>query len=157
MTDQAIPVGDALRAAQLDVVIADLARDVVHEVVPEQSDYFELLLKDGTGTRRPWTGGTIGSGSELPVVADVIITLLTGTVAQVWGAATFARLQRRRGLRRRRSVETAQITIDVGGIDKARAVCIEHGMTLGLSEQEATMLGDAVDGVLRRAVTGTDR
>jgi hypothetical protein len=86
------------------------------------------------------------------VLADLVYPLLAGTFAQVLGASAFARLQRRRWWRRKRAVvPSALITLNLEQIERARAACIAHGMTLGLSEAEATMLADAVHGALRRA------
>jgi hypothetical protein len=138
------------------VTIADLARHVVGEVGPAQLDYLELVTESwerGAAPRRArsWTGGTVGSGVQPWVLADLVYPLLAGTFAQVLGAAAFARLQRRRWWRRRRAVAPPEpVTLTLEQIERARAACVAHGMTLGLSEAEATMLADAVHGALRR-------
>jgi hypothetical protein len=136
-------------------MIADLARHVVGEVEPGQLDYLELVTdswESGAAPRRAWAGGTVGSGVQPWVLADLVYPLLAGTFAQVLGASAFARLQRRRWWRRKRAVvPSALITLNLEQIERARAACIAHGMTLGLSEAEATMLADAVHGALRRA------
>ena len=116
----------------------------------------------GKDPRKPsegWSGGSVRlGGSDPSVLGDVILPLLTGTAAQVLGAAGFAGLQRRRWWRRRsRAPRPAQLVLDVDRIDEIRDACIAHGMTLGLNEAEATMLADAVQGVLRRAADGGPR
>lgn len=139
------------------MTIADLARHVVGEVEPTQLDYLELVTADREGRGAPrgsrtWNGGTVGSGVQPWVLADLVYPLLAGTFAQVLGAAAFARLQRRRWWRRKRAVvPSARIVLTPEQVERARAACIAHGMTLGLSESEATMLADAVHGALRRA------
>lgn len=150
--------------ASQEVVVADVARQVIRRIAPDQSEYLELVIaarEQGTeDARRPWggSGGAVRSGSELSVLADVIFPLLTGTIAQVWGAATFAKLQRKRWWRRRpKAAPAVRLVLDISRIDEAREACIEHGMTLGLSRAEATMLADAVHGVLRRSADGDQR
>jgi len=154
MTDRARP--DNVGSSERPVTIADLARHVVGEVEPAQLDYLELVTDSwerGAAPRRTraWTGGTVGSGVQPWVLADLVYPLLAGTFAQVLGAAAFARLQRRRWWRRKRVVPSATITLTPEQIERARAACVAHGMTLGLSEAEATLLADAVHGALRRA------
>ncbi|MBP2337389.1 hypothetical protein JOF41_003567 [Saccharothrix coeruleofusca] len=141
------------------VTIADLARRIVAEVEPEQVDYLALVTASwerGAPPRgsRSWTGGTVGSGVQPWVLADLVYPLLAGTLAQVLGASAFARLQRRRWWRKRAVVPSAQITLTPEQVERARAACIAHGMTLGLSESEATMLADAVHGALHRTDDG---
>lgn len=147
---------DNVRSSDGPGTIADLARHVVGEVEPGQLDYLELVTdswESGAAPRgtRTWTGGTVGSGVQPWVLADLVYPLLAGTFAQVLGAAAFARLQRRRWWRRRRTVvPSASITLTPEQVERARAACVAHGMTLGLSEAEATMLADAVHGALHR-------
>jgi hypothetical protein len=155
MTEMARP--DNVDSSEHPITIADLARHVVGQVEPAQLDYLELVTADrerggAAQASRTWTGGTVGSGVQPWVLADLVYPLLTGTFAQVLGAAAFARLQRRRWWRRKRDLPpSALITLTAEQVDQARAACISHGMTLGLSEAEATMLADAVHGALRRA------
>ncbi|MEU5696915.1 hypothetical protein [Actinosynnema sp. NPDC020468] len=145
----------------MNPTIADLAREVVRRIAPEQSEYLELVVvareRGVGGTRRPWdwSGGAVGSGSPPDVLTDVIFPLLTGTIAQVWGASAFAHLQRRRWWRRRGQPKpSTRVVLDASRIEDARAACVAHGMTLGLTEPEAAMLADAVVGVLRGAADG---
>lgn len=150
--------------APLEISVAELAREVVGRVAPGQSEYLELVIaareRDAGRVRRPagWTGGAVGSGGTgLDVVANVVIPLLTGTVTQVWGAAAFAGLQRRRWWRRApRPVPSTRVVLAADRIDEAHTACVKHGMTLGLSEAEAVLLADAVEGVLRRGAAGRD-
>lgn len=150
------PRPDNVRSSGEPVTIADLARQVVAEAEPAQSDYLELVTaawERGTppNRARSWTGGTVGSGVQPWVLADLVYPLLAGTLAQVLGASAFARLQRRRWWRRKRAIApSAVLTLTSEQVERARAACIAHGMTLGLSESEATMLADAVHGALRR-------
>ncbi|MFC5094407.1 hypothetical protein [Amycolatopsis plumensis] len=116
----------------------------------------------GKDSRKPagaWTGGEVGLGGTDPsVLSDIIYPLLTGTAAQVLGAAGFAGLQRRRWWRRRsRTTKPAQLALDVDRIDEVRGVCLVHGQTLGLNEAEAALLADAVEAALRRAAKGERR
>ncbi|WP_246018919.1 hypothetical protein [Saccharothrix australiensis] len=148
---------DNIGSAEKTATIADLARHVVRAVEPEQADYLELVTaswESGAGSRRTpaWTGGTVGSGVQPAVLADLVYPLLAGTFAQVLGASAFAALQRRRWWRRKRAVvPSTRITLTAEQVERARAAVVAHGMTLGLSEAEATMLADAVHGALRRA------
>lgn len=144
------------------VPFADLARAVIAEVAPRQLPYLALVTAEWTAGKDPctlskgWSGGEVRLGGPDPsVLGDVILPLLTGTAAQVLGAAGFAGLQRRRWWRRRsRTAKPAQLVLDVDRIDEIRGACIAHGMTLGLNEAEATLLSDAVHGVLRRLADG---
>ncbi|QKV73754.1 hypothetical protein [Amycolatopsis sp. Hca4] len=162
MTEMTHPEGvDRERVAspaRLVIAFADLARDVVAEVAPDQLPYFALVTAEwaaGKDPRRPggtWSGGEIGSGGAFSVLGDVILPLLTGTAAQVLGAAGFAGLQRRRW--RRRRPRPAHLVLDVSRIGEIRDACVLHGRTLGLNEAEATLLADAVQAVLRRTADG---
>ncbi|MBB5960668.1 hypothetical protein FHS29_007296 [Saccharothrix tamanrassetensis] len=160
MTEIARPGDVDLPEGSVSVMVADLARQVVDLVAPEQLEYFGLVTESwesGKVPRRPrsWTGGTVGSGVDPSVLADIVYPLLAGTIAQVLGATTFAGLQRRRWWRRkRRAVPSTRITLTSEQVDQARTACIAHGMTLGLNESEATMLADAVHGALRRSADG---
>ncbi len=148
--------------ARLVIGLADLAQEVVAEVAPGQLPYLALVTAEwaaGRDPRKPagaWTGGEIGLGGTDPsVLSDIIYPLLTGTAAQVLGAAGFAGLQRRRWWRRRRRATTpTQLALDVDRIDEVRDACLVHGQTLGLNEAEAALLADAVEAALRRAVRG---
>lgn len=149
-------------SGQLAIGFADLARAVVGEVAPEQLPYLALVTAEWTAGKDPrtptgaWSGGEIGLGGTDPsVLSDIIYPLLTGTAAQVLGAAGFAGLQRRRWWRRRpRPKLPAQLVLDVDRIGEISDACISHGQTLGLNEAEATLLADAVLAVLRRAADG---
>lgn len=154
MTEMAPP--DNVGSSARPMTIAALARHVVGKIEPAQLDYLDLVTADreGRGTApgsRNWTGGTVGSGVQPWVLADLVYPLLAGTFAQVLGATAFARLQRRRWWRRKREVPpSARIFLTPEQVERARTACVEHGMTLGLSEAEATMLADAVHGALQR-------
>ncbi|MEV6648812.1 hypothetical protein [Amycolatopsis sp. NPDC051371] len=164
MTEKARPEGagreGVVLPARITVELADLAREVVAEVAPDQLPYFALVTAEWTAGKEPrkpagaWSGGEIGLGTDLPLLSNIIFTVLTGTAGQVLGAAGFAGLQRRRWWRRRRTARPAQLVLDVDRIDEIRDACIVHAQTLGLNEAEATLLSDAVHGVLRRAADG---
>jgi hypothetical protein len=154
MTATARPDGPA--PAVLRIPLVDLARAAVTQVVPEQKDYFELVTAAWDDGVRPsgggagWTGGSVRSGVDPSVLSDVIYPLLTGTIAQIVGAAGFAGLRRKRWWRRsRKQVTSAVVEVPISQLDQVREVCVTHGTTLGLSVAEATMLADAVYGVLR--------
>ncbi|MDX3188631.1 hypothetical protein PV458_09530 [Streptomyces sp. MN03-5084-2B] len=147
--------------ARITVELADLAREVVAELAPDQLPYLGLVTAEwtaGKDSHKPagaWSGGKIGSGTDLPLLSNIIFTVLTGTAGQVLGAAGFASLQRRRWWRRRpRTARPAQLVLDVDRIDEIRDACIVHAQTLGLNEAEATLLSDAAHGVLLRAADG---
>jgi hypothetical protein len=147
--------------ARITVELADVARDVVAEVAPDQLPYLALVTAEWTAGKDPgkpagaWSGGEIGSGTDLPLLSNIIFTVLTGTAGQVLGAAGFAGLQRRRWWRRRpRTARPAHLVLDVDRIDEIRDACIIHAQTLGMNEAEATLLSDAVHGVLLRAADG---
>ncbi|WP_328615205.1 hypothetical protein OHS18_47125 [Amycolatopsis sp. NBC_00355] len=147
------------RPPRIAIDFADLAREVVAEVAPQQLPYLALVTAEwtkGKDPRKPstgWSGGEVRFGGQgFSALGDVILPLLTGTAAQVLGAAGFAGLQRRRWWRRR--PRPAQLVLDVDRIGEIRDACLEHGVTLGLNTAEATLLSDAVLGVLRRAADG---
>ncbi|GLW90510.1 hypothetical protein [Actinokineospora globicatena] len=156
MTEVVRPEGGAASAGTVTVDLPDLARDVIARVAPEQLDYLRLVTEAwevGRARRSwKWTGGAVGVGNELDVVTDVVFPLLTSTIAQVWGAATFANLQRRRWSRRKAAPAT--ITLDLRHLALAHAACVHHGTTLGLSTAEATLLADAFEATLRRQADG---
>ena len=146
------------------VVVADLAREVVAEVAPAELEYLVLVTaarNSGKGYRSKslrGTGGSVGSGAPDPtVVAAIVYPLLTGTIAQVLGASVFAKLQGRRWWRRKRDLPPrTRVTLDQAHLAEVRDACVRHGITLGLSEARATLLAEAVDGVLRRGIDEGD-
>ncbi|MEU0793451.1 hypothetical protein ABZ342_25540 [Amycolatopsis sp. NPDC005961] len=148
--------------ARITIDFADLAREVVAEVAPRQLPYLALVTAEWTAGKDPrrsakgWSGGEVRfGGTDFSVLGTIIFPLLTNTAGQVLGAAGFAGLQRRRWWRRRPpAARPAQLVLDVDRIDEIRAACVDHGRTLGLNEAEATLLSDAVHGVLRRAADG---
>ncbi|MDN3357881.1 hypothetical protein [Actinomadura sp. DC4] len=144
------------------ILLGDLARKVVEKTAPEQLDLFAEVTAQWADGRVPgrrrhgWLGGSVGSGFEHVVTSEVIYPLLSGTLAQVLGTAVATRRWRRR----RRDVPPlpqVRVALDAGQIAAFRSICISHGMTLGLSEAEATLLADAVHGVLVMAASGQER
>jgi hypothetical protein len=148
-------------ADQLVITQADVAEGVIRAIAPDQLGLLAAVTAEWDAGRAPgrrrwgWLGGSIGSGIEPAVLTDVIYPLLTGTFAQVLGTAAISGWQQRRWWRRRGrrllSAPRAQVTLDVGQLDAVRAACVAHGMTLGLSKAKATVLADALQGVLRQA------
>jgi hypothetical protein len=148
-------------ADQVIITQADVAEGVIRAVAPDQLDLLAAVTAEWDAGRAPgrrrwgWLGGSIGSGIEPAVLTDVIYPLLTGTFAQALGTAAISGWRRRRWWRRRGrralSGPRAQVTLDVGQLDAVRAACVTHGMTLGLSKAKATVLADAMQGVLRQA------
>ncbi|PPK71237.1 hypothetical protein V5P93_003102 [Actinokineospora auranticolor] len=155
MTDMAHPE-DTDTGAAVTVALAGVARAAIAAAAPGELDYFDLVAVSWhDGGRRGVAGaaaGTVGSGAGPVVFSDVVFPLLTGAVAQVVGAAAFAGLRKRRWWRRRR--EPAAVAIRLDQVAAVRAACVAHGMTLGLSESEATLLADAINGALRAAAGG---
>ncbi|MFD9733354.1 hypothetical protein [Umezawaea sp. NPDC059074] len=145
-----------------DMMVAEVARRLVEAENPKELGRLAevtALWESGRAPRprsRRWQGGSIGSGLAPWVLSDVVYPLLTGTFAQVLGAATFAGLQRRRDrwLRPRRyraavaAVPSTQLALNRVEIAALRKACVDHGMALGLSRSKATLLADALIGVL---------
>lgn len=152
----------------LTIVLADLAQSVVAAQAPEQVELLAAVTArwesgEVPGRRRwGWTGGSVGSGIEPVVLSNLIYPLLTGTLAQVLGSAAVEGWRRRWWRHRRRgsdlpSVPRVQVTLDVDQIEAVRVASVAHGMALGLSEARATILADAVHGVLCRALAKSGR
>ncbi|RZU53837.1 hypothetical protein EV385_5771 [Krasilnikovia cinnamomea] len=160
-TDRSRPTGGTVT-----VELGELAHAAVVATAPDQIDLYTAATarRDaGAGHRRPgWTGGSIGSGLEPVLLAEVIGPILLGASAEVLGAATVATWRgRRRWFRRgwwsrRRGPAQAgprtRVTLDADQVEALRSACVRHGTTLGLSEAEATLLADAVHGALCRAL-----
>ncbi|GAB1691070.1 hypothetical protein [Krasilnikovia sp. M28-CT-15] len=152
--------------AAVTVELGDLARAAVATAAPDQIDLFTAATAQWeTGAARRWpggTGGSVGSGIEPVLLAEVVGPILLGASAEVLGAATvtawrYRRQWFRRGWwpRRRRNtdaVSRTRVAFDVDQVEALRSACVRHGTTLGLSEAEATMLADAVHGALCRAL-----
>ncbi|MBM7773889.1 hypothetical protein JOD54_004093 [Actinokineospora baliensis] len=142
--------------APTTVALSHLAQRIVTEVAPDQGDYLQAVTAAlETGDRRArLLGGAVGSGVEPTVLADLIYPLLTGTVAQVLGAAGFAAVQRRKRWRRKNKGgprPSTTISITAAQIAPMREACLAHGQVLGLSPEEATLLADALERALLRS------
>ncbi|GAA2978582.1 hypothetical protein [Actinokineospora diospyrosa] len=147
----------ARSTAPITVAFSHLAKDIVAEVAPDQSDYLAAVTEavEAGDRRARLLGGAVGSGVEPTVLAELIYPLLTGTVAQVLGAAGFAALQRRKWWRRKnkRGVRpSATISITAAQVAPMREACLAHGQVLGLSSAEATLLADALERALLRSL-----
>jgi hypothetical protein len=153
MTENAETTLHAASHPQVRITLVDLARAAITAAAPTQLDYLELVTTawdKGTPNSAPrWTGGTVGSGTDPTVLAEIIYPLLTGTFAQIAGAAGFTALSRKRwGRRERGQIRSSVITLPLSSINDAHQACVRHGTTLGLSVAEATLLADAVRSIL---------
>ncbi|BFU43955.1 hypothetical protein [Krasilnikovia sp. MM14-A1004] len=157
------------------VELGELAQAAVLAVAPDQIDLLTAATARwdaGAGQKGPgWTGGSVGSGIEPVLLAEVVGPVLLGASAEVLGAATVAAWRSRRGWfrrgwfrrgwfrRRRRPADPGprtRVTLDADQVDALRSACIRHGTTLGLNPAEATMLADAVHGALCQALADAD-
>ena len=142
------------------ILLADLAREVVAATDPQQLELFAEVTGRweagfAPGARRGWLGGSIGSGISTVLTSELIYPLLIGALSPVLGDAVVTGW-RRRWWRRRRpkplpSVPPVTVTFDANRLDAAKAACVTYGMTMGLSKAKATVLAEAVYGVLRQA------
>lgn len=145
------------------LLVVAAAREAVSAVVPEELQFFEDVteawargeLPYQRGSRR-MTSGTIGVGVDVTLVTELIYAVISGAAVEVLGAvATDAWRRRRwwrRGWRRAEGAATShhhEITLTGGDAERLRVACRRHGMALGLSEDQADLLADAVDGAVR--------
>lgn len=155
-TDGALPV---------TILLADLARSIVVSVVPDQAELVERIPARWTsdpssaGSAGDWSGGSVDADLTPMVISEVVYPLLTGTFAQVLGTGALIGLRRRRARRRGGDEPPAQVqlNLDTELSDRLRSACVEHGGVLGLTTAEATMLADALHGVLQQAITDSQR
>ncbi|MET8154298.1 hypothetical protein ACIBSW_18545 [Actinoplanes sp. NPDC049668] len=144
------------------VELGELARAAVLTAAPDQIDLYAAATArwDAGAGRRGRTGGSVGSGIEPMLLAEVIGPVLLGAAAEVLGAATVAAWgRRRRWFRRRRDARpgpATRVTLDPDQVEALRAACVRHATTLGLGPAEATMLADAVHGALSQALAEAD-
>jgi hypothetical protein len=143
------------------IALADLAHDMVAAEAPRQLELLAAVTARWEAGNVPgrrlgqWTGGSVGSGIAPVVTSDIIYPLLTGTLAQVLGSAAVVGFRRRWWRRRSGSIPPVPrvlVTLDAAQIDAVRAECISHGVRLGLSRSKATVLADAMYGVLSRTI-----
>ncbi|GAB1639829.1 hypothetical protein [Krasilnikovia sp. MM14-A1259] len=141
----------------------DLAYAAVAAAAPDQIDLFTAATvqwEAGTIRRRHGgTGGSVGSGIEPVLIAEVVGPVLLGASAEVLGVATVAAWRGRRRWfrrawwsRRRDAIPRARVTLDADQAEALRSACVRHGTMLGLNEAEAAMLADAIYGALCRAM-----
>lgn len=146
-------------AGRLTIAVADLAHDVVAATVPEQLELLTAVTVAWEAGKVPgrrrwgWTGGSVEFGVDPTVTTLIIYPLLTGTLGQVLGTAA-VNVRRRR---RQRDVRAAQVTLDARQIEMLRSACVSYGVTLGLSKAKATVLAEAIYGVLCRALAESRR
>lgn len=149
------------------ILLADLARGVVVAVAPEELELFAIVSDRWAaglmpGRRRGPRGGSIGSGISAALTSELVYPLLIGALSPLLGNTVAAGWQRqRRWWRRRRpkprpSLPSATVTIDVAQLEAVREACITYGATLGLSKAKATVLAEAVYGVLRQTADSGD-
>lgn len=162
------PAADAHPRRRRTILLADLARDVVATVAPEELELFAMVNERWEagvvpGRRRRPLGGSIGSGISTALTSELIYPLLTGALSPVLGGAVVAgwRRQRRWWQRRRPKPQPGlppvTVTLEAGQLEAVREACLSYGATLGLSKAKATVLAEAVYGVLRQAAdTGDD-
>jgi hypothetical protein len=170
MADSAPPevmrdVGEA-PVRRFPIALADLAHDMIAAEAPRQLELLAAVtVRWEAGDvpaqrRRWWTGGSVGSGIHPNVASDIVYPLLTGTLAQVLGNAAVGGFRWRWWRRRPDSVPPVPrvlVTLDAAQIDAVRTECVSHGMRLGLSRSKATVLADAMYGVLSRALAESQR
>ncbi|WP_329107975.1 hypothetical protein OG792_05595 [Micromonospora sp. NBC_01699] len=163
---------------QLPGLIEAAARAGVARLAPEELAVFapvaEAWRRDGSSLRgRPAPGGSIGFGIDAVLVSEIALQAVTSGLGEILAAgATAAGAGWWRSRRRpRRSTAPAEVesggdTLQPGGdapqpvIDgdrlaltdaqaqALREACRRHGVTLGLTEEQAAVLADAAVGAL---------
>ncbi|MDG4758158.1 hypothetical protein [Micromonospora sp. WMMD710] len=156
---------------QLPGLIEAAARAGVARLAPEELAVFAPVAqkwrRDGSSLRgRPAPGGSIGFGIDSVLVSEIALQAVTSGLADILATGATAAgagwWRSRRRLRR----STAPATVESGGdepqpvIDGDRLVltdaqaqalreaCRRHGITLGLTEEQAVLLADAAVGAL---------
>ena len=144
----ALPVTDSVASTEA-LSFVDLCRAAVLVVAPEElphlADVADAWFR-GEGDRRDAPVGTIGFGFDVPVLAELILPIVTGAVAQVVGSAAERGL-----LRRRRAPER---TLPAEALDRAEAVrdeCRQRALDARFSRRQADQIADAVYAELIRA------
>jgi len=133
----------------------ELARLAVAAAAPDELE----LLPDATaawldgagapprpGRTEEWTGGSIGFGLDPSTVVEVVFAILTGTIAEVTGAALTRR--RFRGPRRRPEPAAPVPVLTPEQARQVREVCLTQALNAGVKPPKAALLADAVSGAL---------
>jgi hypothetical protein len=144
------------------ISLAEMAEAVISEAAPDQSELLGPVTASWRAGKVPggswgWIGGSVGSGVTTAVAVDIIYPLLTGSLAQVLGTAVIAGSQRwwRPKGRHARRIPDTRVRVDADQVMQVRSACVAHGRALGLTEAESKVLADALEGVLRREIAGS--
>ena len=148
--------------AVAEISLAEMAEAVITAAVPGQRELLASVTASWRAGETPrgasgWVGGSVGSGISAMVAAEIIYPLLTGTFAQVLGTAAIAGSQRWRRPpgRHARRIPDTRVRVGAGQVASFRSACLSHGRALGLTEPESVLLADALEGVLRQALAGS--
>ncbi len=143
--------------------LATAVRGAVERIAPQECGHLDdVLAAWGRGDlayqrgRRRSAAGSVGFGVDVNLVAETVVAVVSGAAAEVLGAVATDAWQRRRRWRSgsRRAVERPAaerpLALTAGQADRLRDACRRHGRTLGLSEEQAALLADAVHGSVDR-------
>jgi hypothetical protein len=142
--------------------LSGLARAVIAEAAPAELELFDDVtaawergdLAGTAGARDGGHGGIVGLGLTSPVLVDVVYPLLTGTIAQILGAAAAGPLRRlgrhlRWGRRRRPDpVVPAEL---FARAEQAREICLAQALAAGVPKRKAELIAKALYAALVRA------
>lgn len=136
----------------------------IHCIAPHELDFFHEVTAAWVAHELPYQRGsrrlavgTVGSGLDVSLISEVVYAVISGAVIEVLGAAA-ADAWRNRGWGRRGGRKggaalsaKADVVLADGDGERLRAACRRHGTALGLSEDQAALLADAVYGAVRSA------
>jgi hypothetical protein len=141
----------------------EAARRSVEAIAPDELDYFDDVtaawakqeLAFQRGSRR-LASGTIGIGVDVSLVSEAVYAVISGAAAEVLGTVAVAAWRQRRWWHRRpaRDAIAAPVALSDADSEALQAACRRHGLTLGLSPEQADLLADAVYGSIRRTDGG---
>jgi hypothetical protein len=160
-----------------DADITMLARNVIGQVAPEELGVFDSVAQgwaSGTDQRRKGRspGASVGFGLEALLMSQLVFPIITGALGDVLGTSITERAKpRRRAAKRAAKTGAAAGAGDVAGgqakadsdgsgalpalspaqFEALRTACTEHATALGLAQDKAHLLADAVVGSMMSA------
>ncbi|MGK5678241.1 hypothetical protein [Actinoplanes sp. URMC 104] len=146
----------AVSAAEFVVA---LARDVSARLAPDESGVFDQVAQAWLTGPHGWVPGGVGLGFDDAMLSSVILEVISAAVGGALGIG--AEVVRARMKKRRRAGENARelveatlpavdgrIVVTEAQAERLREAAREHGAALGLDEQSADLLADALVGAV---------
>ena len=136
------------RSEAADDLIIEAARRAVAELAPEEEPFFDDVVRAWRRGPRTSPGSSVGFGVDEILLTELILPVIAGAVTEVLVAGG-AFLARRR---RERNEPPAALDVvaeeEITEEQRLREAVQRHAVTLGLTDEQAALLADAVIGAL---------